>query len=518
MVSLKGTGVFQDIVVGRLVFYEREPFQIQKEAVQDAGEEMLRYLRAKEQALLQVQALHELAKREVSSENAAIFQAHHMMLEDQDFNNYVLDIIRNQQANAEYAVQQTARSFYEVFSALPDPYLQQRAADILDVSHRLISILTYGKVEHFEPSEPSILASEELVPSEVIQIPREKVLAFVTRSGSETSHAAIITKDRNIPYLLGVGEQLHRQLQGHVAAVDTYAGRLYIDPDELTLRRLREKKRREEEKLRGLSYLIGKPNRTIDGREIHIYASITEPLDIEQVIRSDADGLGLMRSEFLYLKRPDLPSEEPHRFPLQLKQKPEVNPSMGFRSIRICLAKPEMFQTQLRAIYRASVYGPVSILFPMVDSVEQLEQILSHVHKAQESLVRDALPFDPKVGIGLVIETPASVILSPELAKKVNFFHIDTNDLVQYTLAVDRQNPRVTRYYNTHHPAVMRMIQMVIAAAHEAGIQVTISGDMADDESLLGWFIRSGVDGINVSAASVLPLRRKVRNLDLNEG
>ena len=494
---------------------------------------MLRYLRAKEQALLQVQALHELAKREVSSENAAIFQAHHMMLEDQDFNNYVLDIIRNQQANAEYAVQQTARSFYEVFSALPDPYLQQRAADILDVSHRLISILTYGKVEHFEPSEPSILASEELVPSEVIQIPREKVLAFVTRSGSETSHAAIITKDRNIPYLLGVGEQLHRQLQGHVAAVDTYAGRLYIDPDELTLRRLREKKRREEEKLRGLSYLIGKPNRTIDGREIHIYASITEPLDIEQVIRSDADGLGLMRSEFLYLKRPDLPSEEEqvnayrevirqmngkrtvirtldfgarklteqsispnqqeqHRFPLQLKQKPEVNPSMGFRSIRICLAKPEMFQTQLRAIYRASVYG--------------------------ESLVRDALPFDPKVGIGLVIETPASVILSPELAQKVNFFHIDTNDLVQYTLAVDRQNPRVTRYYNTHHPAVMRMIQMVIAAAHNAGIQVTISGDMADDESLLGWFIRSGVDGINVSAASVLPLRRKVRNLDLNEG
>lgn len=559
MVSLKGTGVFQDIVVGRLVFNEREPFQIQKEAVQDAGEEMLRYLRAKEQALLQVQALHELAKREVSSENAAIFQAHHMMLEDQDFNNYVLDIIRNQQANAEYAVQQTARSFYEVFSALPDPYLQQRAADILDVSHRLISILTYGKVEHFEPSEPSILASEELVPSEVIQIPREKVLAFVTRSGSETSHAAIITKDRNIPYLLGVGEQLHRQLQGHVAAVDTYAGRLYIDPDELTLRRLREKKRREEEKLRGLSYLIGKPNRTIDGREIHIYASITEPLDIEQVIRSDADGLGLMRSEFLYLKRPDLPSEEeqvnayrevirqmngkrtvirtldfgarklteqsispnqqePHRFPLQLKQKPEVNPSMGFRSIRICLAKPEMFQTQLRAIYRASVYGPVSILFPMVDSVEQLEQILSHVHKAQESLVRDALPFDPKVGIGLVIETPASVILSPELAQKVNFFHIDTNDLVQYTLAVDRQNPRVTRYYNTHHPAVMRMIQMVIAAAHNAGIQVTISGDMADDESLLGWFIRSGVDGINVSAASVLPLRRRVRNLDLNEG
>ena len=523
MVSLKGTGVFQDIVVGRLVFNEREPFQIQKEAVQDAGEEMLRYLRAKEQSLLQVQALHELAKREVSSENAAIFQAHHMMLEDQDFNNYVLDIIRNQQANAEYAVQQTARSFYEVFSALPDPYLQQRAADILDVSHRLISILTYGKVEHFEPSEPSILASEELVPSEVIQIPREKVLAFVTRSGSETSHAAIITKDRNIPYLLGVGEQLHRQLQGHVAAVDTYAGRLYIDPDELTLRRLREKKRREEEKLRGLSYLIGKPNRTIDGREIHIYASITEPLDIEQVIRQMNGKRTVIRTLDFGARKLTEQSispnqQEPHRFPLQLKQKPEVNPSMGFRSIRICLAKPEMFQTQLRAIYRASVYGPVSILFPMVDSVEQLEQILSHVRRAQESLVRDALPFDPKVGIGLVIETPASVILSPELAKKVNFFHIDTNDLVQYTLAVDRQNPRVTRYYNTHHPAVMRTIQMVIAAAHNAGIQVTISGDMADDESLLGWFIRSGVDGINVSAASVLPLRRRVRNLDLNEG
>ena len=444
------------------------------------------------------------------------------------------------------------------FSALPDPYLQQRAADILDVSHRLISILTYGKVEHFEPSEPSILASEELVPSEVIQIPREKVLAFVTRSGSETSHAAIITKDRNIPYLLGVGEQLHRQLQGHVAAVDTYAGRLYIDPDELTLRRLREKKRREEEKLRGLSYLIGKPNRTIDGREIHIYASITEPLDIEQVIRSDADGLGLMRSEFLYLKRPDLPSEEeqvnayrevirqmngkrtvirtldfgarklteqsispnqqePHRFPLQLKQKPEVNPSMGFRSIRICLAKPEMFQTQLRAIYRASVYGPVSILFPMVDSVEQLEQILSHVHKAQESLVRDALP---------LIRRSASALSSRRRHRSSSARSLPEGQLLPHR----HQRPGAVHSGSgpaesaghplLQHPSSCRHADDPDgdAAAHNAGIQVTISGDMADDESLLGWFIRSGVDGINVSAASVLPLRRKVRTSTSTKG
>ena len=544
MILFRGTGVSPDIVSGKLIFYERELFSFQKQQVDDPATEVKRYLRAKEQTLLQVQALFELAKREVSPENAAIFQAHHMILEDQDFNNYVLDLIKNQRANAEYAVQQTAHSFYRVFSALQDPYLQQRAADIRDVAHRVLSILTYGRAEHFEPEEPSILAADELVPSEVMQISREKVLAFVTKSGSETSHAAIILKDRGIPYLIGVGKKLERSLQGRMAAVDTYAGRMYIDPDQQTLHRLEEKKRREEEKLRGLHYLIGKPNRTIDGREVHIYASITEPLDIEQVIRSDAEGLGLMRSEFLYLKRPDLPSEEEQvqayrevirqmngkrtvirtldfgarKLTVQPMQKPEMNPSLGFRSIRICLAKPEMFQTQLRAIFRASLYGPVSILFPMVDSVEQLEQILGHVALARESLARDRIPFDPNVGIGLVIETPASVILSPELAQRVNFFHIDTNDLVQYTLAVDRQNPRVTDYYNIHHPAVMRMIEMVIVAAHGAGIQVTISGDMADDESMLGWFIRAGVDGINVSAASVLPLRRKIRNLDLSEG
>lgn len=310
MLSLKGTGVHKGIAVGKLVFYERQLFHVEKQTQEDTQIQVQRYRQAKEQAVMQVQTLHKLALREISSENAAIFQAHHLLLEDQDFNGYVLELIKNQHTGAEYAVQQAAETFYRMFSSIPDPYLQQRAIDVQDVAHRLISNLTYGKVELFVPEYPSILASDELVPSEVIQLPRDKVLAFVTKSGSENSHAAIITRDRNIPYLLGVGEGLDRSCQGLLAAVDTYTGRLYIDPDPATLHRLEEKQRREQERLQGLNHLIGKPNRTIDGREVKIFASITEPLDIEQVIRSDADGLGLMRSEFLYLKRDGLPGEE----------------------------------------------------------------------------------------------------------------------------------------------------------------------------------------------------------------
>lgn len=298
MLSLKGTGVHKGIAVGKLVFYERQLFHVEKQTQEDTQTQVQRYRQAKEQAVMQVQTLHKLALREISSENAAIFQAHHLLLEDQDFNGYVLELIKNQHTGAEYAVQQAAETFYRMFSSIPDPYLQQRAIDVQDVAHRLISNLTYGKVELFVPEYPSILASDELVPSEVIQLPCDKVLAFVTKSGSENSHAAIITRDRNIPYLLGVGEGLDRSCQGLLAAVDTYTGRLYIDPDPATLHRLEEKQRREQERLQGLNHLIGKPNRTIDGREVKIFASITEPLDIEQVIRSDADGLGLMRSEF----------------------------------------------------------------------------------------------------------------------------------------------------------------------------------------------------------------------------
>lgn len=542
MLSIKGTGVFRDIVIGRLIFYERQFFKVAKERIQDIQRELLRYHQAQQEAVRQVDLLHQLALREVTEENAAIFQAHNMILQDMDFNGYVLDVIQNQQVNAEYAVQQAADTFYEMFSSIEDPYLKQRAADVRDISQRLLAILS-GGVEAFEPDQPAILAADELVPSEVMQIPRKKVLAFVTRLGSENSHTAIIARDRNIPSLFGLGSQLRKEFQGHLAAVDTDTGTLYIDPDESTLERLREKKSREEEKRRGLSNLIGKPNRTIDGREIDLLASITEPLDIEQVLRSDADGLGLMRSEFLYLRRDDLPSEEEqvNAYREIIRQmdgkttiirtldfgakkmidlsgrQPEVNPALGFRSIRICLAMPQMFQTQLRAIYRASAYGKVSILFPMVDSVEQLHQILQHVQEAKESLKEENLPYAPDVRLGVVIETPASVILSQQLAQYVDFFSIDTNDLVQYTLAVDRQNPKVNSYYNTRHPAVLKMIELVTCAAHDAGIRVAISGDMASDEALVEWFIRIGVDALCVSAASILPLRQRVRELDLSE-
>ena len=543
MLSLRGTGILGDIVIGKLIFYERQLFHIGKEKVADIQREMLRYQAAQEAALEQVYALHQKALREVSEENAAIFEAHHMLLEDMDFNGYVLDQIKNQKVNAEYAVQQASDTFYGMFSAIEDAYLKQRAADILDISQRLLSILTYGKTEkNFEPDEPAILAADDLVPSEVMQISREKVLAFATKYGSESSHSAILIKDRNIPSVIGLG-QLKREYQGHMAAIDTYTGALYIDPDEETLNRLREKKSREEEKRRGLSYLIGKSNTTIDGRKIDLLASITEPLDIEQVLRSDAGGLGLMRSEFLYLRRDNLPGEEEQvnayrEIIRQMKGKPTVirtldfgakkmidlserqaenNPALGFRSIRICLAMPKMFQTQLRAIYRASHYGQVSILFPMVDSIEQLQQILSYVRDTREQLAAENIPFDPNVKIGLVIETPASVMLCRELAQYVDFFSIDTNDLIQYTLAVDRQNPKVNQYYNTRHPAVLKMIELVVGSAHEAGIKVNVTGDMAGDEYLLDWFILTGIDSITVSAACILPLRQTIRYLDLSE-
>lgn len=543
MISLKGTGILGDIVIGRLIFYERQFCKVYKESVSDVAKEYQRYQAAQELAIKQVYLLHQKALQEVSEENAAIFEAHDLLLRDMDYNGYVLDIIKNEKVNAEYAVKKASDTFYEMFSAIENDYLKQRAADILDISQRLLSILTYGKVENFEPSEPAILAADELVPSEAMQIPREKVLAFVTKYGSETSHSAIIVKDRNIPFLVGLGEGLLRQYEGHLAALDTYSGTLYLDPDEFTINRLTEKKTREEEKRQGLSYLIGKPNTTIDGKQIELFASITEPLDIEQVLRSDAGGLGLMRSEFLYLKRDNLPSEEEQinayrEVIRQMKDKPTVirtldfaarkmidmserqpenNPALGFRSIRICLARPQMFRTQLRAIYRASQYGNVSILFPMVDSVEQLKQILNYVNETKETLSAEGIEFNPNVKLGLIIETPASVMLCREFAQYVDFFSIDTNDLIQYTLAVDRQNPQVNRYYNTRHTAVLRMIKTVVQTAHEAGIKVNITGDMAVDEGLLGWFIQNGVDAITVSAASILPIRQKIRYLDLSE-
>lgn len=542
MQILHGHSVVGEIVIGRLSFYERRAVAVEKECAEDTKREICRYRRAKETAIEQVHLLHQYALREVSQENAAIFQAHHMLLEDMDFNGYVLDMINTQQVNAEYAVKQAADTFYKLFSGIEDPYLKQRAADVLDISRRLLENLTFGRAEPFEPDEPAILAADELVPSEVIQLPRDKALALVTQFGSETSHSAIIAKDRSIPSLFGVGKELLREYEGHIVALDSYEGTLYLDPDRATLLRLKEKKEREEEKRKGLFCLIGKPSCTIDGTRLEILSSTTDPLDIEPVRNSDADGLGLLRSEFLYLKRSDLPSEEEQvnvyremirrmngKFTVirtldfgakkMMKSsggRPENNPALGFRSVRICLAMPQMFRTQLKAILRAARYGPTGILFPMVDSAEQLKTILEQLEQAKRELEREHQPYQPDIKVGIVIETPASVILSEELAQYADFFHIDSNDLIQYTLAVDRQNPAVNAYYNIHHPAVLKMIESVTAAAHRAGIRVTVSGDMASDETLIRAFAKMGVDALNVPAANVLPMRRKVRELDLS--
>ncbi len=541
MLEIKGKGVYGGIAIGPVFVYGRPEQTVERRRVEDAVQEVVRFEQARDTALRQLQELYQKALSEVGEANAQIFQIHQMMLSDDDYGDSVRNIITSQQVNAAYAVATTADIFAEMFQSTGDDYMMARAVDVSDISERLIGLLTGQMHDMGSLDHPVILAADDLTPSETVQLDKSKVLAFVTVKGSANSHTAILARTMNIPAIIGASGIL--DCDGRMAAVDGAAGTVYVEPDEQTLSAIEEKKRREQEKAELLQTLKGKETVTADGRPLKLYANIGSTADLGAALANDAGGIGLMRSEFLYLESKDFPTEQ-QQFAAYKKvlegmagrpviirtldigadkqadyfQLPhEENPAMGMRAIRICLTRTEVFETQLRALYRASAFGDLSIMFPMITSVWEVERILDVTEKVKAELKAEGIPFGEHVPLGIMIETPAAALMSAELAKKVDFFSIGTNDLTQYTLAVDRQNTALDPFYDPHHPAVLALIRMVVENAHANGIWAGICGELAADRLLTVDFLRMGVDELSVSPPQILPIRKLVRETDLRE-
>ncbi|MCC8015227.1 MAG: phosphoenolpyruvate--protein phosphotransferase, partial [Eubacterium sp.] len=521
------------VAVGRLAYSEKRDKQVRRYKPENTDKEIERFEKAKAQAASQLQGLYEKALKEVGEDNAAIFEVHKMMLEDGDFNEAVRDKIINQQVNAEYAAAKTGDDFFEIFDNMEDEYFKARAADIKDIADRLISCLEGSSAA--ELKEPSIIAAKELAPSETIQLDREKLLAFVTELGSSNSHTAILAKSMNLPAIIGI--KVDKSQSGKLAIADGNSGRLIIDPDAATLEKYREIQKSEAEKQSLLKSLKGKPTVTKMGKKIMLYANIGKPSDLGAVLENDAEGIGLFRSEFLYLGAKDFPSEE-EQFTAYKKAAEtmagkkviirtldlgadkqadyfnlgkEENPAMGYRAIRICLDSPDIFKTQLRAIFRASAFGNVSVMYPMIISVDEIRQIKTIAAEVMKELKAEGIRFNENIEQGIMIETPAAVIISDELAKETDFFSIGTNDLAQYTLAIDRQNHKLEGINDPHHPALLRSIKTVAENARKAGIWVGICGELAADTSLTQTFVDYGINELSVSPSFVLPVRKAVR-------
>lgn len=542
MTIIQGKSVFGGIAIGRLSFYHRKRQQVERYHVNDANAEVARFEEAKAKAIAQLKALYGKALQEVGAANAAIFDIHQMMLEDLDYCESIINSIHAQNVNAEYAISNTAENFANMFSSMDDSYMKERAADVRDVSERLLSVLSNVSESVFASDEPVIVAADDLVPSETVQMDKSKVLAFVTMYGSSNSHTAILARTMNIPAVIGTGEALAQEYNGANAIVDGFTGTVYINPDEETLRRLSLKQTQEEEKKRLLQQLKGKENITLDGKRVHIYANIANSSDVGAVLQNDAEGVGLFRSEFLYLENQDYPTEE-QQFAVYktvaenmagkrvvirtldigadkqagyFNLPKEENPAMGYRAVRICLDRVDVFKTQLRALYRASAYGRIAIMFPMIISLDEVLQIKQIVEQVKAELKGDGISYSESVELGIMIETPAAAMISDILAKEVDFFSIGTNDLTQYTLAIDRQNPKLDKLYDARHPAVLRFIKMVTDHAHKNGIWVGICGELAADLLLTDTFLSIGVDELSVSPSLVLGLRKKVRETNVD--
>lgn len=539
---LKGKSVFGGIAIGTLRIYEKKDHIIKRRRVTDVLEEETRFLAAKEEAKRQLAELYEKALKEVGETGAAIFEIHQMMLDDPDYLEAVCSMIKTQEVNAEFAAASTGDNFSQMFAAMEDAYMRERAADVKDISNRVISILQGGGAGAMEAEEPFILLADDLAPSETVQLDKSKVLSFVTRGGSTNSHTAILARTMNIPALIGVDIPEELGQEAVTGIVDGYQGILYIQPDEETLARYQRLKEEEEQNRRLLKELKGKETVTLDGRKINLYANIGGVSDVAEALANDAGGIGLFRSEFLYLESEDYPTEETQFAAYKTvaeamagkkviirtldigadKQvdyfhlEKEENPAMGYRAIRICLDRKELFKTQLRAIYRASYYGSISVMFPMIISVEEIRQIKEVVEEVKAELLRDGIPYQ-EVEIGIMIETPAAVMISDLLAEEVDFFSIGTNDLTQYTLAIDRQNANLDRFYDAHHEAVLRMLQMVVDNGHKGGCWVGICGELGADTALTETFLRMGFDEISVSPSMVLKVREKIRSINLKK-
>lgn len=538
----QGKSVFGGIAIGRISVHKKDEQQVKRVRIEDSEQEILRYRQAKQTAMEQLQGLYQKALKEVGEANAAIFEIHQMMLEDDDYNESVENIIRMQQVNAEYAVASTGDNFAQMFSAMDDDYMRARSADVKDISERVLSVLG-GRATGIDASgEPVIIVADDLASSETVQLNKDLVLSFVTVHGSVNSHTAILARTMSIPALIGTAIPLTDDIDGKVGIVDGKNGCIYVDPDEDTLGKMQQLKLEEQEKKELLQTLKGRENITIDGKKIMLYANIGNSKDLAAVLQNDAGGIGLFRSEFIYLERDTFPTEE-EQFQIYrtvaetmagkpviirtldigadkkcdyFEMEPEENPAMGCRAIRICLTRPEIFKTQLRALFRASAFGNISIMYPMIISVDELRKIKTIVAEIRQELTEQGVTFgEPKQGI--MIETPAAVMMSEELAKEVDFFSIGTNDLTQYTLAIDRQNPKLDAFYDPHHPAVLRMIQMVVENAHKAGIWAGICGELGADTTLTRRFLAMGVDELSMSPGSILPVRKIILETDVTK-
>ncbi len=536
MEQFTGKVIYQGIAIGPIRIYTKKERQVKRYKIADPAAEIARFEKACEIASAELASLYEVALRKVGEDNAMIFEVHQMMLADTDFLDSVTHIIRTQEVNAEMAVATTGDNFSAMFAAMDDDYMRARAADVKDVAERLIACLINGSSENELLSEPVILVANDLAPSETVQFDKSHLLAFVTHLGSANSHTAILARTMNLPALIGIKPD--PAWNGRLAVVDGYCGTLTIDPEEDYLRQMQEKKAKEEEKRSLLQQLRGKETVTKDGRRMRLYANVGNLSDIHSAMENDAEGIGLFRSEFLYLEKEDFPSEEEqfavYRTALENmggkkviirtldigadKQidyfglEKEENPALGFRAIRICLKRPDIFRTQLRALLRASVYGPLSIMFPMIISLDEVRAVKKLLEDVKAELSLQNIPFAP-VEIGIMIETPAAAMISDELAAEVDFFSIGTNDLTQYTLAIDRQNPKLDEFYDPKHPAVLRMIQTTVANGHAHGCWVGICGELGANETLTETFLEMGVDELSVSPPLILGLRKRIREL-----
>ena len=537
-----GKSVFGGIAIGRILVYGKGEKQVKRERTQDPEAEMSRCRKATETALEQLAGLYEKALQEVGEADAAIFEIHQMMLEDGDYQDSIENIIHTQSVNAEYAVAQTADKFARMFEAMEDDYMRGRAADVRDISERLVSILQGKEDGGIRAEEPVIIVADDLAPSETVQLDKDMVLSFVTAQGSLNSHTAILARTMGIPALVGAGLPMDGTVDGKLGIVDGTAGVIYIDPDEETCRRMRRVQEEEQEKKELLRTLKGRENITLDGQSILLYANIGNIKDLAMVLQNDAGGIGLFRSEFLYLERDRFPTEE-EQFQIYrtvaetmgkkrviirtldigadkqcdyFQMEKEENPALGCRAIRVCLTRSEIFKTQLRALFRASIYGKIAIMYPMITSVKEIRRIREIVEEVKGELdAQDKAYGNPEQGI--MIETPAAAIISDLLAREVDFFSIGTNDLTQYLLAVDRQNTALDEFCDPHHPAVLRMISLVVENSHKAGIWTGICGELGADPELTREFLAMGVDELSVSPGRILPLRKAILETDVSE-
>ena len=540
MITIKGKSVFGGVSIGKIMFYKRNEKVIKRTHVDDVDAEWKRFCDAKDTAVSQLKELYDKAIEDVGEANAMIFEIHQMMLEDLDYLESIENIIRTQEVNAEFAVATTADNFAQMFAAMDDAYMQGRAADVKDVSERVLDILCGVSGGMKEMTEPCIIAADDLAPSETVQLDKSKVLGFATMYGSSNSHTAILARTMNIPAVIGLGEDLLTKYDGKMAVIDGFTGMLYIDPDEETMKVMEEKRAKDQEQKALLEQLKGKENVTKSGQKINVYANIGNVSDVGAVLKNDAGGIGLFRSEFLYLENSDFPTEE-QQFAVykQVAENragkkgfirtldigadkqvdyfgldKEENPALGYRAIRICLTRKEIFKTQLRALYRAAMFGNISIMFPMIISVAEVHEIKAIIAEVKEELKNEGIPFKDDVELGVMIETPASVMISRELAKEVDFFSVGTNDLTQYTLAIDRQNAKLDKFYDPHHPAVLAMIKMAADNAHAEGAWIGICGELGADLELTEEFLKMGLDELSVSPAMVLPLRKRIRECE----